>query len=233
MNTRPLQHFHEKLDGALCQSCVSFADSADGQPSQCRHGEMDPDLDIRIVRQLWKPPHNLCEERPFPKVLRLLEQAPLFVGKKCHTEIQRSNLLVDLWNGTANTNAADVRQPFWPNSCKMSARSLITVTAVTVTAEWMIPTARVTSTEGSAYSGGNRLRTQCTTAPGRSDFSPDLQAARFSLRGRHAPNRLMDLLRAACQGRHLSPRTEEAYCHWARRFIVHSRMQHPATLGPD
>jgi hypothetical protein len=43
----------------------------------------------------------------------------------------------------------------------------------------------------------------------------------------------MDLLRAACRGRHLSPRTEEAYCHWARRFIVHSRMQHPATLGPD
>ena len=48
--------------------------------------EMDPVLDIRIVRQLWKPPHNLFEERPFPNVLRLLEQAPLFVGKKCHSE---------------------------------------------------------------------------------------------------------------------------------------------------
>jgi integron integrase len=43
----------------------------------------------------------------------------------------------------------------------------------------------------------------------------------------------MEQLRAACRARHLSPRTEEAYGHWTRRFIVHHQMQHPAALGPD
>jgi len=42
----------------------------------------------------------------------------------------------------------------------------------------------------------------------------------------------MDQLRATCRARHLSPRTEEAYSHWTRRFIAEHRMQHPATLGP-
>jgi hypothetical protein len=42
----------------------------------------------------------------------------------------------------------------------------------------------------------------------------------------------MEQLRAACRTRHLSPRTEEAYCHWTRRFIVHHQMRHPAELGP-
>jgi integron integrase len=42
----------------------------------------------------------------------------------------------------------------------------------------------------------------------------------------------MDQLRAACRTRHLSSRTEEAYCHWTRRFIAEHLMRHPATLGP-
>jgi integron integrase len=43
----------------------------------------------------------------------------------------------------------------------------------------------------------------------------------------------MDQLRATCRARHLSPRTEEAYCLWTRRFIAHHRMQHPSALGAD
>lgn len=43
----------------------------------------------------------------------------------------------------------------------------------------------------------------------------------------------MDQLRAACRARHLSPRTEEAYCLWTRRFIAHHQMRHPTTLGPS
>jgi integron integrase len=43
----------------------------------------------------------------------------------------------------------------------------------------------------------------------------------------------MDRLRAACRARHLSLRTEEAYCHWTRRFIAHHQLRHPADLGED
>jgi integrase len=38
-------------------------------------------------------------------------------------------------------------------------------------------------------------------------------------------------LRRTCRLRHFSPRTEEAYCYWTRRFIVHHQMRHPETLG--
>ena len=49
-----------------------------------------------------------------------------------------------------------------------------------------------------------------------------------------APPLLMDQVRDACRLRHLSPRTEEAYCHWIRGFIVFSGTRHPSTLGsPD
>jgi hypothetical protein len=41
----------------------------------------------------------------------------------------------------------------------------------------------------------------------------------------------MDQARDACRLRHFSPRTEDAYCHWIRRFIVFNDTRHPATLG--
>lgn len=44
--------------------------------------------------------------------------------------------------------------------------------------------------------------------------------------------KLLDRLRQACRVRHFSQRTEEAYCHWVRRFIVHHGLRHPDTLGP-
>ncbi|MEO8682197.1 MAG: integron integrase [Vicinamibacterales bacterium] len=44
----------------------------------------------------------------------------------------------------------------------------------------------------------------------------------------------MNQVRDACRLRHLSPRTEDAYCHWIRRFIVFSGIRHPSTLSsPD
>ena len=48
---------------------------------------------------------------------------------------------------------------------------------------------------------------------------------------RPAP-RLLDQLRRACRRRHFSPRTEEAYCYWVRRFVHHHNLKHPDTLGP-
>jgi integron integrase len=41
----------------------------------------------------------------------------------------------------------------------------------------------------------------------------------------------MDLLRHACRVRHFSHRTEDAYCHWVRQFIVYHGLKHPRDLG--
>ena len=43
--------------------------------------------------------------------------------------------------------------------------------------------------------------------------------------------RLLDQVRAAMRTRHLSPRTEEAYVGWIRRFIFFHGKRHPSLLG--
>ena len=43
--------------------------------------------------------------------------------------------------------------------------------------------------------------------------------------------RLLDRVRQAIRTRHDSPRTEEAYVHWIRRYIVFHGKKHPSTLG--
>jgi len=46
--------------------------------------------------------------------------------------------------------------------------------------------------------------------------------------------KLLDRVRHAIRTRHYSPRTEEAYIHWIRRYIVFHEKQHPSTLSaPD
>jgi len=46
------------------------------------------------------------------------------------------------------------------------------------------------------------------------------------------PPRLLDRLRDAIRRRHYSYRTEQAYVHWARRFILFHGKRHPRDLGP-
>ena len=46
----------------------------------------------------------------------------------------------------------------------------------------------------------------------------------------HAP-KLLDRVRDAVRTRHYSPRTEDAYAHWIRRYIVFHRKRHPSELG--
>ena len=46
-----------------------------------------------------------------------------------------------------------------------------------------------------------------------------------------AAPRLLDRVRDAIRRRHYSPRTEETYVHWIRRFIHFSGKRHPAQLG--
>jgi site-specific recombinase XerD len=43
--------------------------------------------------------------------------------------------------------------------------------------------------------------------------------------------KLLDRVRQAIRTRHYSRRTEEAYVHWIRRYIVHHRKRHPCEMG--
>lgn len=43
--------------------------------------------------------------------------------------------------------------------------------------------------------------------------------------------RLMDRLREALRSRHYSPRTEQAYCYWVKRFIFFHNVRHPAQMA--
>ncbi len=44
--------------------------------------------------------------------------------------------------------------------------------------------------------------------------------------------KLLDQVRDALRARHMSPRTEEAYVHWIRRYILFHQKRHPAQMGP-
>lgn len=46
-----------------------------------------------------------------------------------------------------------------------------------------------------------------------------------------SPPRLLDRLRGVLRLRHASPRTADAYAHWARRFVVFHGMRHPTQMG--
>lgn len=43
--------------------------------------------------------------------------------------------------------------------------------------------------------------------------------------------RLLDQIRARLRVLHYSYRTEQIYCHWAKRFIKHSCLRHPREMG--
>lgn len=48
-----------------------------------------------------------------------------------------------------------------------------------------------------------------------------------------APPKLLQRVRNAVRARHYSPRTEQAYVAWTRRFVVFHGMRHPRTMGAD
>src|SRR4030067_2688182 len=43
--------------------------------------------------------------------------------------------------------------------------------------------------------------------------------------------KLLDQVRAAIRTKHYSLKTEKAYVHWIRRFILHHNKRHPAEMG--
>ena len=67
---------------------------------------------------------------------------------------------------------------------------------------------------------------------------PHIRRRKTAPRERLVPDskaRLQDQIHEVCRFRHLSPRTEEAYWGWMRRFLVHHKRggqwRHPAELG--
>jgi len=49
--------------------------------------------------------------------------------------------------------------------------------------------------------------------------------------GQPDPPKLMGLLRDTLRSRHHSPRTEEAYCLWVKRYVCFHKLRHPADMG--
>lgn len=45
------------------------------------------------------------------------------------------------------------------------------------------------------------------------------------------PPRLLEQVRLACQRRHYSPRTAEAYVYWVRQYVLFHGKRHPRELG--
>jgi integron integrase len=45
------------------------------------------------------------------------------------------------------------------------------------------------------------------------------------------PSKLVDRIRAVIRAKHYSRRTEEAYIHWAKQFILFHRKRHPLEMG--
>jgi integron integrase len=78
---------------------------------------------------------------------------------------------------------------------------------------------------------------------GDSNIRPTIQSARISTSGRppqitsshllpNAPKpKLLDQVRHAIRMRHYSPRTEEAYVHWIKRFIFFHDKRHPQEMA--
>ncbi len=51
--------------------------------------------------------------------------------------------------------------------------------------------------------------------------------------GGERPPKLLEQLRASLRARHYSPRTEETYCQWVRRYILFHGKRHPKEMGEE
>ena len=47
------------------------------------------------------------------------------------------------------------------------------------------------------------------------------------------PPRLLERVRAAIRARHYSIRTEDAYVHWIKRYILFHGKRHPSAMGAE
>lgn len=59
----------------------------------------------------------------------------------------------------------------------------------------------------------------------------DLPGGRSATQSPPVKGRLLHRVRQAIRTRHYSPRTEQAYVHWIRRYIFFHKVRHPAEMG--
>jgi hypothetical protein len=64
----------------------------------------------------------------------------------------------------------------------------------------------------------------------RTEHAPAVSGGQALAVVKHGP-RLLDRVRLAMRTRHMSPRTEEAYIGWIRRFIIFHGKRHPVEMG--
>ncbi len=69
------------------------------------------------------------------------------------------------------------------------------------------------------------------TQAGQSSQIESLEESAASAANSRRPPKLLDQLRQALRSRHYSPRTEQTYALWVKRFIFHHHLKHPAQMG--
>jgi len=72
---------------------------------------------------------------------------------------------------------------------------------------------------------------QETHDPGTAAPTGIITPARVERASPRAGPKLLDRLREALRSRHYSRRTENAYCHWVKRFIFFHHVRHPADMA--
>jgi site-specific recombinase XerD len=65
------------------------------------------------------------------------------------------------------------------------------------------------------------------------DTKSNSRTKAFEATNSHRPPKLLDELRAAIRTKHYSRRTEQAYAHWTRRFILFHGKRHPLEMGEE
>lgn len=68
------------------------------------------------------------------------------------------------------------------------------------------------------------------SSPGVQVYPPAIANSPHPTPPSHQP-KLLDRLREGLRSRHYSRRTEQAYCHWVRRFIFFHKLRHPADMA--
>ncbi len=71
----------------------------------------------------------------------------------------------------------------------------------------------------------------CRDSSGPDLYRPSSDTRPASPDAGDRPPKLLDRLKEALRARHYSPRTENTYCQWVRRFIFYHDVRHPAEMA--
>lgn len=71
----------------------------------------------------------------------------------------------------------------------------------------------------------------CRDPSASDDAQPGCDSGPAHADSRDQPPKLLDQLREALRARHYSPRTENTYCQWVKRYILFHNVRHPAEMA--